>query len=168
MICYDRLIIWLDDEHCLMMKTTWWERFDENDLMMKTIWWWRRFDDKNDLMMKTIWWWKWLDDENDLMMKTIWWWEWFDDENDLIMKTIWWWKRFDDENDLMMKIFYLILFNLRFRTISRIEFERRTSAKIRFDSSNKNFCSILRLNRIELFDMFEIQFCGQSSSNLTR
>ncbi len=53
--CYDRLIVWLDNEHCLMMRTTWWRRFDdENDLMMKTTWWWKRFDDENDLMMRTI------------------------------------------------------------------------------------------------------------------
>ncbi len=53
--CYDRLIVWLDDEHCLMMRTTWWERFDdEDDLMMRTIWWWERLDDEDDLMMRTI------------------------------------------------------------------------------------------------------------------
>jgi hypothetical protein len=61
----------------------------------------------------------------------------------------------------VIKTFYLILSNLRFRTISRVEFERRTIAKIRFDWSNKNFCSTLKLNRVELFDMFEIQLCDQ-------
>jgi hypothetical protein len=142
-----------------VMKTTWWKRLDENDLMRTT--WWKRFDE-NDLMKTT--WWRRLD-ENDLMKTT--WWRRFD-ENDLMRTT--WWERLD-EDDLMrttwwwryvaIKSFYFILSNLRFRTIFRVEFERRTIAKTRFDSSNKNFCSILRLNRIELFDMSEIQLCGQ-------
>ncbi len=71
--CYDRLIVWLDNEHCLMIKTTWWKRLDEKDLIRET-WWWERFDDEDDLMMRTIWWWERLDDKNDLMMKTTCWW----------------------------------------------------------------------------------------------
>jgi hypothetical protein len=69
--CYDRLLVWLDDEHCLMIRTAWWwERLDKNDLM-RTTWWWERLDDENDLMMRTTWWWERLDDENNLMMRTI-------------------------------------------------------------------------------------------------
>ncbi len=107
--------------------------------------------------------------QNDLMKTT--WWKRLDDEDDLMMKTTWWWKRFDDKNNLLMKwwiyaaikSFYLILSNLRFRTISRVEFERRTIAKTRLSSSNKNFCSTRELNRVELFDMFETQLCDQSN-----
>jgi hypothetical protein len=61
-----------------------------------------------------------------------------------------------------VKTFYLILSNLRFRTISRIGFERRTIAKTRSDPSNKNFCPILGLDRVGLSDMSETQLCGQS------
>ncbi len=62
--CYDRLIIWLDDEHCLMIKTAWWwKRFDKNDLMKTT--WWKRLDDEDDLMMKT----KRFSDENEFKQR---------------------------------------------------------------------------------------------------
>jgi hypothetical protein len=40
---------------------------------------------------------------------------------------------------------------------------RRTIAKTRFDSSNKNFCLILELNRVELFNIFDTQLCNQFS-----
>ncbi len=72
----------------------------------------------------------------------------------------------NDEFKTAIKIFHLLLFNLRFQTISRIEFERRTIIKTRFDSSNKILCSILKFNQIKLFNMFEIQFCGQSNHEI--
>jgi hypothetical protein len=115
------------------MGTAWWGRLDEDDLMRTA--WWERLDDENDLMMRTTWWWERLDDENDLLVR--------------------WWIY------AAIKSFYLILSNLKFRTISRVGFERRTIAKTRSDSSNKNFCPTLGLNRVGLFDMSETQLCGQ-------
>jgi hypothetical protein len=141
--------------------TWWWTLLDDEDGLVRTAWW-RRLDedglsDGNGLMMKTAWWWERLDDENDLMMRTTWWWGRLDDENDLMMRTTWWWRWIWTA----VKTFYLILSNLRFRTISRVGFERRTIAKTRPDPSNKNFCSTLGLDRVGLSDMSETQSCGQ-------
>jgi hypothetical protein len=137
--------------------------------VVTTAWWWRRLGGGDGLVVATAWWWRRLGGDG-LVMRTAWWWERLDDENNLMMRTTWWWKQLDDENDLLVrwwiytavKSFYLILSNLRFRTISRVGFERRTIAKTRLDSSNKNFCSTRGLNRVGLFDMSETQSCGQS------
>jgi hypothetical protein len=128
-----------------MMRTTWWERLDEDGLMRTA--WWGRLD--GDGLMGTAWWGR-LD--GDGLMGTAWWGRL---DEDGLMKTAWWWRY------VAIKSFYLILSNLRFRTISRIGFERRTIAKTRPDPSDKNFCPTLGLNRVGLFDMSETQPCGQ-------
>jgi hypothetical protein len=150
------------------MTTAWWGRLD-GDSLMRTAWW-GRLGGEDGLVVGTAWWWGRLGGEDGLVVGTAWWWGRLGDENGLMMRTAWWWERLDDEDDLLMrwwiyaaiKSFYLILSNLRFRTISRVEFERRTIAKTRLNSSNKNFCPTRELNRVGLFDMFETQLCDQS------
>jgi hypothetical protein len=90
-------------------------------------------------------------------------------DGDVLVGTAWWWGRLDGGDGLVVgtvKTFYLILSNLRFRTISRVGFGRRTIAKTRPDPSDKNFCPTLGLDRVGLFDMFETQSCGQSNQNV--
>jgi hypothetical protein len=169
----------LGGEHCLVVSTAWWWALlgGGDGLVVSTAWWLALLDDGDDLVVSTAWWLALLDGEDDLvmgdgdgLMGTAWWGRL---DGDGLMRTAWWGRL--DEDGLMgtawwwryvaVKSFYLILSNLRFRTISRVGFGRRTIAKTRPDPSDKNFCPTLGLDRVGLSDMSETQPCGQPNQH---